>query len=122
MALKLAVLIAALACTPALASPPPQHAGQLNGLAVTLSANHSRIVTVRSHRLLPGVTTPVYVDATFNGHRPQMVWADSKMQLEYAWRGVIVTVSVTKHVGPAYVRAASTRTQPVAVRVTFNWR
>jgi len=81
----------------------------------------SGTMTIKSKRKLPGGSTAVNVNVLFNGHKPQAVWVDSPRIVEFAWRGVLVTVNVSKKVGPMFVRVASSRQTPVRVYVRASW-
>lgn len=60
---------------------------------------------------------PVVVAVSFNGQQPQMVWADSRFEIEAAWHGVLVTVSGERKTAPLTIRAASVRRGVVRVFV-----
>ena len=119
-------VIAVLACliaTPALAGSGPLHSGQQQQVALSFQTSHNAR-TLRSARLVPASVirgTALQAGATFNGHQAQACWADTVQQFECAWRGVIVTVQLHKHVAPMVVRVASTRHDSVKVRISITW-
>ena len=100
----------------------PPHPGQTNVIALS-DVTHAKPSTVRSTRMLPGGDAKVYVDARFNGHRAEIVYANSRFQVTYVWHGVIVLAHTYRHVGPAMLNIGTARVggKPVHVRVTFSW-
>jgi hypothetical protein len=119
----LPIICLALALTTVASAGLPTHPGQAKVVALSFRTSFTP-KTIRSTRLIPASLVKgvaIQAGASFNGHPAQSCWADTVQQFECAWRGVIVIVQLHKHAAPAIVRVASTRTQPVRVRISLTW-
>lgn len=113
-----ALLAAALFAALALCSPASGSQRQYVS-AVAFSVGAER-VSVETHGTIPS-RADVRAFVKFNGRDSQSCWADSPLEFECGWHGVLVTVTVRHHRGPAFVRATSVRPDVVRVYVRLVW-
>src|SRR5512142_2115872 len=99
----------------------PPHPGQTNVIALS-NVTQAAPTVARSTRLVPAAAK-VYIDARFNGHRPEVVYNSTRWQITFVWHGVIAVATCHKHDGPVQINVGTARVggKPVHVRVTFSW-